>query len=528
MPPDSVTATRRQKLFRGIVAGLLSAAVALGVAELVAAILGSSGSPVIAVGGVFVDATPRWLKEFAIARFGQNDKTVLLLGITVTIALLAAAIGVLAQWRPRLGVAGVALLGLVPAVAAVNRPTGRPVDAIPALVGAAVGAGFLWAFSRSPAPTRSAIGTEREAAEPGSAQSSLSRRSFLVVAGAAAVVAATAGVLGRGLISGRMDVEALRAALRLPAPADPAPPVPASVNVNVDGVSPFITPNADFYRIDTALAVPYVDPDTWQLRVHGMVGQERSYSFDELLSMPLIERDITLTCVSNEVGGDLIGNARWLGVPVRRILEEVGPASGADQVVSRSVDGMTIGTPVQALLDGRDAMLAVGMNGEPLPVEHGFPVRMVVPGLYGYVSACKWITDMELTAFDAYDAYWVQRGWVQQAPIKLSSRIDTPRPLSHVSGGDITVAGVAWEQHVGISGVEVRVDEGDWQRAKLASSAGIDSWRQWAWLWQAASSGTHTLEVRAIDRDGNVQPSEREDPFPSGSSGWHSVVVTVN
>jgi DMSO/TMAO reductase YedYZ molybdopterin-dependent catalytic subunit len=324
-----------------------------------------------------------------------------------------------------------------------------------------------------------------------------------------------------------MDVEALRAALRLPTPADPAPAAPASADLNIDGIPPFITPNADFYRIDTALSVPYVDPDTWRLRIHGMVEQERSYSFDDLLSMPLVERDITLTCVSNEVGGELIGNALWRGVPVRRLLEQVGPASAADQVVSRSVDGMTIGTPVQALLDGRDAMLAVGMNGEPLPVEHGFPVRMVVPGLYGYVSACKWITDMEVTTFDAYDAYWVQRGWVQQAPIKLSSRIDTPRPLSHVSGGDITVGGVAWEQHVGIAAVEVRVDEGEWQAVELAGSAGIDSWRQWVWTWQGAASGTHTLEVRATDRDGNVQTGEQQEPFPSGATGWHSVMVTV-
>jgi DMSO/TMAO reductase YedYZ molybdopterin-dependent catalytic subunit len=526
--PISVSALRRQRVLRGVVAGLLSAAVALGVAELVAAILGSAGSPVIAVGGVFVDATPRWLKEFAIATFGENDKNALLLGIAITIAVLAAVIGVVAQWRPRIGVAAVGVLGFIPAVAAVTRPTGRPVDAVPAVVGAAAGAGFLWTFSRprGPAgPSARSRASDGDTHQP--ADTSLSRRSFLLVAAAAAVVAATAGVLGRGLISGRMDVEALRAALRLPTPADPAPAAPASADLNIDGVPPFITSNADFYRIDTALSVPYVDPDTWRLRIHGMVEQERSYSFDDLLSMPLVERDITLTCVSNEVGGELIGNALWRGVPVRRLLEQVGPASAADQVVSRSVDGMTIGTPVQALLDGRDAMLAVGMNGEPLPVEHGFPVRMVVPGLYGYVSACKWITDMEVTTFDAYDAYWVQRGWVQQAPIKLSSRIDTPRPLSHVSGGDITVGGVAWEQHVGLASVEVRVDEGEWQAAELAGSAGIDSWRQWVWTWQGAASGTHTLEVRATDRNRNVQTGEQQEPFPSGATGWHSVMVTV-
>ncbi|MFL6181413.1 MAG: molybdopterin-dependent oxidoreductase [Actinomycetes bacterium] len=519
----------RQHIVRGLVAGLLSAAAALGVAELIAAILGNAGSPVIAVGSTFVDATPRWLKEFAIQTFGENDKNALLVGIGVTIALVAAAIGIVAQWRPRAGVVAVGVLGLVPAVAAVSRPTGRAIDAIPAIAGAVVGAGFLWVLSR-PSPELSRARAEvGDAANPRAAtsDSTLSRRSFLLVASAAAVVAATAGVVGRVLISGRMDVEALRGALRLPAPTDPAPTVPANVDLKVAGLSSFITPNAEFYRIDTALAVPYVDADSWRLRIHGMVEHEASYSFDDLLSMPLIERDVTLTCVSNEVGGELIGNARWLGVSLQRLLQDVRPASDASQVVSRSVDGMTIGTPVQALLDGRDAMLAVGMNGEPLPVEHGFPVRMVVPGLYGYVSACKWLTDMEFTTFDAYDAYWVQRGWVPQAPIKLSSRIDTPRQKSHVSG-DVTVAGVAWEQHVGVKAVEVQVDGGDWQVAQLAASGGIDSWRQWVWQWQAPSSGAHTLAVRATDADGNVQTGELAEPFPSGATGWHQIEVTVD
>lgn len=508
--------------WRGAVAGLLSAAVALGVAELVAALLGGTGSPVLSVGGAFVDATPRWLKEFAIDAFGTNDKTVLLIGIGVTIAIVAALIGILAQRHQRLGVAAVMLLGLVPAIAAVSRPTGEVLDAVPAVIGAVVGAGFLWMFSRQPGGAASGTTASDGAVEPG-----VSRRSFLVLAGVAAAVAATGAVLGRGLISGRLNVEELRAALRLPNPADAAPAVPASVDLGVRGVTPHFTPNADFYRIDTALSVPYVDSDAWRLRIFGMVDQERSYSFADLLAMPLVERDITLTCVSNEVGGELVGNARWLGVPVRTLLEEAGLSPDADQVVSRSVEGMTIGTPVQALIDGRDAMLAVGMNGEPLPVEHGFPVRMVVPGLYGYVSACKWIEEMEVTTFDAYDPYWVERGWVDQAPIKLSSRIDTPRSLSEVSG-DVQVGGVAWAQHVGIEQVDVRVDGGEWQSTQLASDGGIDAWRQWTWTLRDATPGNHTLEVRAIDRDGNEQDGDRAEPFPSGATGWHSVVVTVS
>ena len=512
------------RVARGVVAGLLSAAVTLGVAELLAGLLGGAGSPILAVGGSFVDATPRWLKEFAIDTFGDNDKNVLLVGIAVTIAALAAIIGVLGQWRPRVGVAAVGLLGLVPAVAAVSRPTGEVSDAIPAIVGAAVGAVFLWLFSRSGGPSLPA--RRDDGTEAPTNDGSLSRRSFLVVAGAAAVVAATAGVVGRGLINGRIDAEELRAALRLPKPADAAPSVPASVQADVPGVSEYFTPNSEFYRVDTALSVPVVDSRTWRLRIHGMVEQELSYSFDDLLAMPLVERDITLTCVSNEVGGDLVGNARWLGVPVRMLLEQAGVGSDADQVVSRSVDGITIGTPVQALMDGRDALLAVGMNGEPLPVEHGFPVRMVVPGLYGYVSACKWIAEMEVTTFDAYDPYWVERGWVEEAPIKLSARIDAPRPLAEVSG-DVKVGGVAWAQHTGIASVDVRLDGGDWQRADLAADGGIDTWRQWSWTMPAASAGNHTLEVRATDRDGNVQSGERVEPFPSGSTGWHSVVITV-
>jgi DMSO/TMAO reductase YedYZ molybdopterin-dependent catalytic subunit len=497
----------------------LSAAAALGVAELVAAVLGGDGSPVLAVGGAFVDSTPRWLKEFAIDTFGHNDKNALLVGISITIAILAAAIGVLAQWFPRAGVAAAALLGLVPAAAAVSRPTGETTDAMPSIVGAAVGAGFVWWF------TRNSGDASRDGGSEGSG-TGLTRRSFMLAGVAAGVIAVTSAVVARALLHTRANVEALRTALRLPTPsgADAANPAPA--DLDVAGISTFTTPNSEFYRVDTALAVPYVDPDTWRLRIHGMVDNERSYSLRDLLAMPLIERDVTLTCVSNEVGGDLVGNARWLGVPLAPLLADVGPAADADQVVSRSVDGMSIGTPTQTLIDGRDAMLAVGMNGEPLPIEHGFPVRMVVPGLYGYVSACKWITEMEFTTFTAYDAYWVKRGWVQQAAIKLSSRIDTPQAGARVAG-PVPVGGVAWAQNIGVKRVDVRVDDGDWQPALLGGDGGVDSWRQWTWVWEPASSGDHTLQVRAVDRNGDIQSGEPAAPFPSGSTGWHSVDVTV-
>lgn len=377
--------------------GLLAAGAALGVAELVASFVSSTASPLVAVGGTFVDATPRWLKEFAIRTFGDQDKTVLLLGIIATIALISMGIGVLALHRLRLGVVAVLGLGLVPAAAAATRPTGSWVDAVPALVGAAVGAGCL----------RYLIGcltsgtTGRDEIEQ--TTPSIARRSFLRASLVVGTVAAVSGVLGRFVLGDRLDVEKLRSALKLPLPAEPAPSLSPNVRLDVRGVTPFYTSNSDFYRVDTALVVPAVNSDDWSLRVHGMVDSELRFSLDDLLARPLMERDVTLTCVSNEVGGALVGTARWLGVRVQDLLEEAGVSDQADQIVSRSHDGMTIGTPTAALLDGRDALLAVGMNGEPLPLEHGFPVRMVVPGLYGYVSACKWIVEMEATTFSAYD-----------------------------------------------------------------------------------------------------------------------------
>nr|WP_269809477.1 molybdopterin-dependent oxidoreductase [Kineosporia rhizophila] len=296
--------------------------------------------------------------------------------------------------------------------------------------------------------------------------------------------------------------------------------------LEVSGVSSFYTDPADFYRVDTALSVPKITTDDWKLRIHGMVGKELTLDFDDLLARPMVEHDITMTCVSNEVGGQLVGTARWLGVELAPLLREAGVDPDSDQLVGTSIDGMTIGTPVSAVLDGRAAMLAIAMNGEPLLPEHGFPCRMVVPGLYGYVSATKWLVDLELSRFDAFDPYWVRRGWDQQAPIKTSSRIDTPRPLSRTKAGTVAVAGVAWAQQRGISKVEVRVDGGAWQEAELSAQVNDDLWRQWVWRWDAGS-GSHTLQVRAVDGDGEVQIEERAEPFPNGSSGWQSVVVTV-
>ncbi|MFE4553191.1 molybdopterin-dependent oxidoreductase, partial [Streptomyces sp. NPDC056785] len=340
--------------------------------------------------------------------------------------------------------------------------------------------------------------------------------------------------LGRSLNGSRgRDAVAARDQVILPAPGSPATPVPGRAGLRIPGVGPFLTPTEDFYRVDTALVVPRIDATTWRLRLHGKgVTRPVSLSFEDLLRRELIERDITLTCVSNEVGGPYVGNARWIGVRLADLLAECGvtpPSKGgpADQLVARSVDGMTIGSPVDDVMDGRDALLAVGMNGRPLPFEHGFPVRMVVPGLYGYVSACKWIQDIELTTFDAYDPYWVKRDWARRAPVKTQSRIDTPKPFARPRAGTVMVAGVAWAQHRGVRGVEVRVDDGPWQRARLAAEDTVDTWRQWSFPWEATKGG-HTLTVRATDGTGQVQTALRTRTVPDGASGRHSVVVTVD
>jgi DMSO/TMAO reductase YedYZ molybdopterin-dependent catalytic subunit len=306
--------------------------------------------------------------------------------------------------------------------------------------------------------------------------------------------------------------------------------VPAGADLGVPGLAPYVTPNGDFYRIDTALRVPQVDPDTWTLRVTGLVDSEVEITFDELLALPLVEHHLTLTCVSNGVGGDLVGNALWLGYPVRELLARAGVREGADMVLSTSADGWTASTPLDVLLDPeRACLLAVGMNGEPLPPEHGFPVRMVVPGLYGYVSATKWVTELKVTTFADDVAYWTPRGWSERGPIKLASRIDTPRAGASLDAGEAVVAGVAWAQHTGIEAVEVRVDDGPWEPATLADTVGPDTWRQWSFVWDTAAAGTgeHRLSVRATDADGQVQTSDVAPPAPDGASGWHEIQVHV-
>jgi DMSO/TMAO reductase YedYZ molybdopterin-dependent catalytic subunit len=506
---------------RGAVAGVVAAGLALGAAELLAGTFRRLTSPVVSIGDQVVDRAPSWLKTFAIDTFGTNDKPALIIGTLVILAAAAAAIGVLADRRRTLGWIGVGLFGLVGAIAAVTNVGGELVDAAPAVVGAGVAAVALdTLLYRLGRPDRS--GAHRDG--PAGVLAT-DRRRFLAGAAATATLAAASGGLGRAL-KRRFDVAAARAGLVLPRPADPAAALPAGVDPPVDGLSSYVTSNADFYRIDTALVVPQVDPQTWKLTIGGMVDNELSFTLDDLLKRPLVERVLTLACVSNEVGGGLVGNARWLGVPLADLLEEAGVSPDADQLVSRSVDGFTAGSPVSVIMDGRDALLAVGMNGEPLPTTHGFPARLVVPGLYGFVSATKWVTELELTRFDAFDAYWVRRGWAERAPVKTMSRIDTPRGLQKLSPGTVPLAGVAWAPHRGIEAVEVQIDDGAWQTAELAPVTSADTWRQWVYRWDAAP-GRHSITVRATDGTGETQTEDRVAPIPDGASGWHQIVVTV-
>ncbi|MCX5285106.1 sulfite oxidase [Streptomyces sp. NBC_00198] len=533
----------------GALSGFLAGFAALAMAELVSALVRPEAGPIVAVGGAAIDRTPPAVKDWAIRHFGTNDKLVLQLGILVVLALFAGVLGAFAVRHRRAGAAGVLLFGVIGGAAALSRPDSTSwTDALPSVVGAVCGAALLYVLvgrlsvarpapsAPDPQPDENHSTTTGGAAAPAvaSRESGWDRRGFIIAATAAAAASAGAGALGRSLNGNRgQDAVASRDKLVLPAASSRARPIPGGAQLRIPGISPFVTPNGDFYRVDTALVVPKVDANAWRLKIHGKgVTRPTTFTFDDLLRRELIERNITLTCVSNEVGGPYVGNARWIGVRLADLLAECGvrpPSKGgpADQLVARSVDGMTIGSPVDDVMDGRDAMLAVGMNGQPLPFEHGFPVRMLVPGLYGYVSACKWIKDIELTTFDAYDPYWVKRKWARRAPIKTESRIDTPKPFARPKAGTVMVAGVAWAQHRGIDKVEVRVDDGAWQEARLASEDTVDTWRQWSFPWQATSGG-HTLTVRATDRTGRVQTAKRTQTIPDGASGRHSVVVTVD
>ena len=507
----------------GVVAGLLAGAAGLSAAELVASVLDGVTSPLLAVADVTVDLTPRPVKEWAVATFGSADKAVLLGGVVVVLAALLAAIGARGVRRPRTALLGMVLLNLLGMAATT---TDRTADASVAVrlaapaVGLVVSVAALVLMLHALRPRPNAFLPDR--VEGDDLPATFDRRRFMVTA------LAVGSVAGAGVVVSRLPSGVGRSgsAVAVPRPTRAAPPVPAGASFDIDGLAPYLSSNAAFYRVDTALVVPQLAPVDYRLRIHGLVDQPLELSYADLLSRRLVERRVTLTCVSNPVGGDLIDNTTWIGVPVADLLAEAGVRDGADAVKSTSADDMTIGTPLSALTDGRDALLAVAMGGKPLPVEHGFPVRMVVPGLYGYVSATKWLVDLEVTRFADFSAYWTDRGYAAQAPIKTSSRIDVPRGFARLKAGRTTVAGLAWAQDRGIDAVEVRVDDGAWQRAELAAEDNEDTWRQWRWTWDA-TPGTHRLQVRATDRTGYTQTSRREPVAPDGATGWHTVTVDV-
>jgi DMSO/TMAO reductase YedYZ molybdopterin-dependent catalytic subunit len=542
-----VPASGARPRWQAAAGGLAAAGAALATGELLSGLDERTPSLVLGVAEVFVAETPGGIVRWSIDAFGASQKTVLVTGIVVVSLLLGVVFGLLGRRRWVRGAAGFVAFGLVGGWAAARGALSSDVRSwlaaalatavgvlvlrfglrTPGLAGAGAGAGA----SASAAAATAATGEGPDLLAPGRPGPGRDRRRFLAVTGGAAAYGILAAGVGRWLRNSR-TVEGARdeVATQLgPAPPVRMPSAVASFDETVPGISPLITPNADFYRIDTALLAPQVDPADWTLRITGMVDHEVELTFDELLAMDRIDEFVTLQCVSNEVGGDLVGNARWSGVPLAGLLDRAGVRPDASQIVGRSVDGWTAGFPTEVAGDGRPAMVAVAMNGEPLPVKHGFPARLIVPGLYGYVSATKWLTEIELTTWEAFDAYWIPRGWAKEGPIKTQSRIDVPRSGSTVSAGSsgrIAVAGVAWAPTRSIARVEVRVDDQPWAQARLSGKLSDDAWVQWLYEWDARP-GRHQLQVRATDGDGRTQTSETAPPAPSGATGHHTITVTV-
>jgi DMSO/TMAO reductase YedYZ molybdopterin-dependent catalytic subunit len=497
---------------------MLSALVVLATAEVVAVFVSSSSSPFFAVGQLAIDLAPAWLKESMIALFGTGDKIALFVILAVVVIAFAALAGVLERRRPPLGVAILILFSAIAVIAVQTRPEASALWAFPTVLGMIAGVLVLRSGIRR-------LGAWLDV--PEAAGSGIQRRQFLTFAGVTGATALIVAIGARAMNASTAAVTAIRQAIALPAPTTAAPAIDPATSLDVEGISALITPNEQFYRIDVALQVPQINPDDWQLKITGLVDNEVTIGYAELLALPLVEHVTTIACVSNEVGGGLIGNATWLGYPIRELLARAGIQSGADMVLSSGPDGFSAGTPIETLTDpNRQALLAVGMNGEPLPTEHGFPARMIVPGLFGYVSATKWVTEMKVTRFADAEGYWTPRGWDALGPVVTESRIDVPLSGQTVASGTVAIAGVAWAPHTGIAGVEVRVDDGAWQQATLAPGISDDTWVQWVLQWPA-SSGAHTIAVRATDKSGYTQTDRQAPPAPSGATGWDTIRVTV-
>lgn len=496
--------------------GVAAAAVALGIASLVSIPFGAAADPRNAVGSAVVDLTPGPVKEWVIQTLGSLDKLFLAIVVLAVIATIAAVAATYETRHRLIGSAIFVAAGILACAAVLSRPGASVLDIVPTVVGTACGVAAL----------RLLVQRVWTRPDDDAEQLDTSRRTWLVTAGILGFGAAT-GLLGVVVARLTSSVAAEREITVLPRPRVPAPPIPPDVQPKNVALPSFVTDGADFYRVDTALSVPQLSRDAWRLRIHGMVEREITYSFDDLARFEVVEKPVTLTCVSNPVGGDLISNGLWTGYRLADLLRAAGVDPGADMLLSMSVDGFTVGTPVDALNDGRDALLAIGLNGQPLPVEHGYPARLVVAGLYGYVSATKWATDLELTRFDRAEAYWTRQGWAPRAPIKTESRIDVPKRGQKVPAGSTTFGGVAWAQNRGVRGVEVRIDDGPWQPAQLGAAYSDQTWRLWSLPWQASAPGSHTITVRATDNTGAVQTSDVTPTVPDGATGWHSVNFTV-
>ena len=540
-PPEQ-DSIESPSLLRGVAVGVLSTFAGLAVAEVVTGLYRGASSPILPVGQEVIDATPKSVRDWAIESFGTSDKAVLVIGTLFSLAVIGSIVGILAvKGRLVAAYTVTGVVGLIGVWAVLERPAPTFAKLLPPVAGTLTSLAVLWYLAGRGREHAAAGALDGDVAAGGG----IGRRSFVQAAVTIGFIAALAAVVGR-LLKGRFDVDEERADLELPAASDTAAPVgtlPASgapeapvgagdaTDFGIEGVTPWVVPNADFYRIDTALAVPQVPKDSWSLQIHGMVDREVRLTFADLLRRPMIERYITLSCVSNEVGGDLVGNALFQGVRFKDVLDEAGVQPEATQVVSRSIDGWSCGSPTAVIMDGRDAMVAIAMNGEPLPPEHGYPVRLVVPGLYGYVSATKWVTEIELTRWEDFDAYWIPRGWAKEGPVKTMARIDRPRRNKSYSAsaeGVIDVAGVAWAVHRGISKVEVSIDEGEWRECELAGVPSDDTWRQWRYRWNGAPAGDHDVRARAYDGAGEPQPEEPKAVAPDGAQGHHRVPFTVD
>ena len=508
------------------VAGALAAALGIAIGELIAGLVAGAPSLVIAIGDLIIELQPAGAKDIFVELFGQQDKLVLNLMIVGASVLIAGLLGVAARRRFGAAILGFGVAGVVGLTAALRQPLTEPllalITVIVAIGGALVALRMMLSLTRPAwaapvSPTAPPTGVE--------AMPDWDRRRFLRLSGSVAVASVAMGVVGRLLLDNRpggapIDVE-------LPTAAAPAPVVPASAQLDVPGITPIIVPNDEFYRIDTALFTPRVDVATWQVTIKGMVDREVTLTYDDLAAMPIFEQYVTIACVSNTVGGDLVGNALWTGVDLREVLDMAGVQPEASQIVGRSVDGWTSGFPTSWAMDpDRRPMIALGMNGSPLPVDHGYPARLIVPGLYGYVSATKWLSEIELTTLEAFDAYWVPRGWAKEAPILTQSRIDVPRYGERIPTGRVAIAGVAWAPDRGVSGVEVSIDDGAWQAATISEPLSDSTWVQWMLLWDALP-GDHRISVRATDGDGVVQTDESTPPAPDGARGHHTIRVGI-